>query len=105
MARSATACDLYVFEEHDVDTRENLPLSSKWVYETIERRPSVCPIDRQQRRRAAGLLLSEIYRPTGAEALSSNGAVQQAPRSAADAGGFDRLSVPSIDSSGDNNAP
>ena len=27
------------------------------VYETVER-PSVCPVDRQQQRRAAGLLLS-----------------------------------------------
>jgi len=32
-----------------------------WFYETVERlsvRPSVCPVDQQQQRRAAGLLLS-----------------------------------------------
>jgi len=64
----------------------------RMVCETVERqsvRPSVCPVDRQQQRRAVGLLLSamrtgDIDRQRPAPAPSSNGVV--ARRSVANAG-------------------
>ena len=61
------------------------------VYETVDRPsvcPSVCPVDRQQQRRAVGLLLSAVRagndRQQRAPALSSNGTAER--RSAAYAG-------------------
>ena len=53
------------------------------VYETVER-PSVCPIDRQQHRLLAGLLLSAVRAAYQLQVPSSNGTA--ARRSAANAG-------------------
>ena len=53
----------------ETDTRDGIFVNTArivrgaWVYETVERpsvRPSVCPIDRQQQRWLAGLLLSAL---------------------------------------------